>query len=164
MLDRRSRLVGVGLVLASLTGGCGGGEPDKTTVRGIFTLQDEEGFTGSWNSCSGDGGYSDFGPGMNVTIRDGAGEIVGTGSTRSLTEAETLGDLDDPDSTIPGDADAMQLAGTFAKTLGYCAVAFETEVNDAEFYEIEVGRRGSLTYSADELREREYFVELSLGG
>jgi len=42
-------------------------------------------------------------------------------------------------------------------------VWFAVEVPDADFYQGEVGKRGSLTFSRDELTEKEWKVALSLG-
>jgi hypothetical protein len=86
--------------------------------------------------CTTSGGYSDVRAGTNVTLRDGANEIIGTSS---------LG---------PG-----------MGTDGVCRFEFVLEnVPDRDFYTIEVGRRGTLTYSRDEMRENDWQVGLSLGG
>jgi hypothetical protein len=45
-----------------------------------------------------------------------------------------------------------------------CTVWFETEVAKADFYSVAVGRRGELTYSAKELADKDWHVELTLGG
>lgn len=120
-------------------------EADGDQITGTFTLTDSEGFFGTWNSCIGEGGFSDFGPGMNVTVRDGDGSVIGSWSTRSLTnaddEAETARSLDT-----------------------WCIVAFEVELTDeADFYLINVGRRGEISFTRDELAAQNWRVELSLG-
>jgi hypothetical protein len=141
---------------------CGG--TSTQTVTGAFTLTSTS-LSGGWTSCSGDGGYSDFGRGMNVTIRNGAGEIIGTATTRNLTRA----DLGDFDSTNTDDLDkysTLELSAALAQLRegSRCTVWFETEAAKADFYSVAVGRRGELTYSAKELADKDWHVELTLGG
>jgi hypothetical protein len=76
--------------------------PAKQTLIGSFTLNDPQ-VTGTFDDCSGTGGYDDFGPGMNVTVRDQDGSIVGSGSTRSISN-------DDPDTTILDLESSVELA------------------------------------------------------
>jgi hypothetical protein len=111
------------------------------------------------------GRFDDFGAGMNVTVRDVAGEIVG-GSTRNLTSADIPEGYDDMSDPEKDELSALASAAVFAEALEdpFCIVVFEDlEIKSADFYEIEVGRRGGLSYSADELKERDYFADLSLG-
>ena len=145
-----------GLILAA----CGGDEPRVLT--GAFTLQADN-IAGSWDSCRGEGGYSDFGRGMNVTVRSGSGEVIGTGNTRNLTDAD-LGDLDLSENG-EDDISMLELTAAVAQIRGTsrCTVWFEAEIGEADFYSIEIGRRGELTYSASELADRDWHVELSLG-
>jgi len=42
---------------SSFLAACGGG---GTTIMGVFTLEDRDGFEGEWDECEGEGGYSDF--------------------------------------------------------------------------------------------------------
>jgi hypothetical protein len=42
-------------------------------------------------------------------------------------------------------------------------VMFEVPVNPADFYEVEVGSRGTLSCSAAELEESKWYLEMSLG-
>lgn len=145
------------LVLSLLMVGCGGDSPQ--TLTGSFTLFADD-IDGDWETCSGTGGYSDFGAGMNVTIRDGDGSIIATSSTRHLTTGDEADeDVEDEDRT------ALHDAARWAKVSEglTCVVWFDTEVDDAEFYAVQVGRRGELTYSADELAEDGWNVEMTLG-
>ena len=147
----------------------GDADADALTIRGTFTLADSENVIGSWDSCFGDGGYDDFGPGMNVTIRDGDGSIVGTGNTETLEnlppEVEEALD-DNTDTTLPEDLDPLTGAVLYAKIFDgtQCVVQFSVPVKDAEFYAVSVGKRGELSYSKSELEERDWWVELTLGG
>lgn len=132
---------------------CSGNAPNAT-LTGTFTLNDRENVRGDWNNCWGAGGYDDFAAGMNVTIRDQDGKIVGTGDARALGPR----DLDN-------DARELQLAAEWAEAHAYdaCVLAFELPVKSADFYAVEVGRRGELTYSHDELESVGWFVTLELG-
>lgn len=103
-------------------------------LTGEFTLLADE-FGGSSSSCSGTGGYGDISQGTDVVVRDEGSEIIGTSS---------LG---------PGD-----------RSGGSCTFSFEVEeLPPADFYSIEVGDRGELTYSREDLDEMEWSVFLSLG-
>ena len=82
----------------------------------------------SENGCLPEDGYDDVFTGTQVTVKDGAGKILGTG------------DLD-YDETSPGNTES------------HCEFVFDFTVSSAAFYEIEVAHRGSLTYSAEELSE-----------
>ena len=146
--------------LAVLAIGCGGG--DDKSVQGVMVLADEDNVFGSWDECIGRGGYDDFGPGMNVTVRDGSGNIVGSGGSEWFSE----------DDLPPRDADGddrteLQKAAAAAKLSGEagraCSVKFDVPIESADFYEIEVGKRGALSYSASELEENGYWVALTLG-
>ena len=121
--------------------------PDPV-ITGSFTLIDS-GVRGEWDACYGTKGYDDFGPGMTVTIRDGDGSIVGVGSTESLTEDDRIGMWADDVEFSEG-----------AKVS--CVVKFSVEVKLAEFYAVEVGSRGDISYSMDELETSGWHVELSL--
>jgi hypothetical protein len=143
--------------LAVLAIGCGGG--DEKSVQGVMALFDPDNWAGSWNSCSGTGGYDDFGPGMNVTVRDGSGNIVGSGRTESFS-SDDLPAEDALDYYMT----ELQGSASFAKNSGFtCAIKFDVPIESANFYEIEVGKRGGLSYSDSELEENGYWIELVLG-
>ena len=143
--------------LAVLAISCGGG--DDKSVQGVMVLFDDEDLIGSWDSCFGTGGYDDFGPGMNVTVRDGSGNIVGSGRTESLSEDDLPpADVDEDDWTkLQESADAAEGKDSF------CFVKFDVPIESADFYEIEVGKRGALSYSESELEENGYWAALTLG-
>ncbi len=156
----RRVLVCAVLLLAACGGGGSGGEQQLT---GTVTVKDDD-ISGDWDDCSGTGGYDDIRAGLNVTVLDGEGAIVGTGSARNLTEADagemTLDKaIEDPDAPM-----TLELSAAFAPALdGECTLVFEVPVKDAEFYVVKAGGRGELSYSHDELEERGWFVQLSLG-
>jgi hypothetical protein len=110
-----------------------GGSQD---IEGSFSLFDSRFLSySSGESCSGSGGYGDIGAGRSVTVKDSSGTVIATGS---------LG---------PGSI-----------RLGACVFDFELrDVPRSEYYTFEVGRRGELTYSHDELRSAGWWVGFSLG-
>lgn len=109
-------------------------EAPTITITGSFSLT--EGSHTAGQPCSGSGGYSDFGQGMNVTIRDGDGNVVGSGAT--------------------GPAEG--------ESPGWCVTEFEIEdIEIVDFYEIEVGRRGALSYSYEDLESNDFNIDLTLG-
>ena len=115
------------------------------TLTGEFTLTADPAFPSMTSvdeddSCSGSGGYSDFGTGMNVTIRDGDGNIVGSTSTDRAEYVST------------GSTEAL-----------YCQTGFETDVDIVDFYAIGIGSRGELTYSFEDLEDQDFNLSLTLG-
>lgn len=99
-------------------------------ITGSFTLNDESpnayspSIEVSGSSCIGGGGYSDIGPGTQVTVKNGKGDV--------LTTTE-LG---------PGEG------GRFM-----CTFPFTFEVTEGEDrYIVSVGRRGELSFSFGDLK------------
>ena len=80
-------------------------------------------------------GYKDLRSGAKVTVKDGGGKTIG------------LGELG------PGKIVASACKFTFTVL----------NIPAADFYEVEVGRRGSLTFSHDEMEKNEWKVAFSLG-
>lgn len=117
--------------------------PEALEITGTFTLTDSE-TGGRWSSCFGTGGYDDFGAGMNVTVRSQNDTVIGSSSTRHLT------------ATDPGAEEAQDAEFS-------CTVAFSVEVEESDFYLIDVGRRGQLSYSFEELESADWSVALTLG-
>ena len=88
----RWRWLAVGTALAAAAGvavfSVNGNHSDKQTITGVYTLTNFDGsLSGTWDSCEGADGYSDFGPGQFVTITNEKGDKVGGGATRSLSSA-----------------------------------------------------------------------------
>jgi hypothetical protein len=114
------------------------------TVTGTFTLygtSSELDLLGTseisvfGSTCEGSGGYGDIDSGSNVTLKDGQGKILASGS---------LG---------PGSPGA-----------GQCMFSFTlNDVPEVPFYSIEIGRRGAITDSLEELRSNGWKFELSIG-
>jgi hypothetical protein len=131
---------------------------DTITIRGNFELVDS-GVSGEIDDCHGTDGFSDFGPGMNVTVKDSAGAIIGTASTRNAG-IEVLSEYIHAADPVGGDQSVASLREYGDVT---CVVIFDVEVEPSDFYAIEVGSRGELTYSAEELEAADHAVALTLG-
>lgn len=105
------------------------------TATGTLTLSsaDGSGISGG-TSCSGTAGYDDIREGTQVVIRDETGTTVGVGQLEA------------------------------ARSLGTTTCVFSFTVNGveagADFYEVEVSRRGGITFSQEELEQG---VGLTLG-
>jgi hypothetical protein len=137
-------------VLVSLIA-CGGAEPVHTITGSITVMwqTDDPDLADSIQRtqtafaigapCTGASvsrGYADVGPGIDVTVKDETGTIIATGAVEE---------------------------GTWERRA--CRLPFSIpDVEGAEFYELELGRRGSNRYSAAELASAGYEVHLTLGG
>jgi hypothetical protein len=166
-------VVGAAVALSLLIG-------QGRTIRGIATLYDTNfenpAVTGDWDDCSGTGGYSDFSAGMALRLRDGSGDIIGTGHVENVTQAR-LADLAEMDRIAEAqgfgffslDSDSeeeavIEIREALEELAGFvCVLYFEGEVDDSDFYSVELGSRGDLTYSAEEMARNEYVVYVSLG-
>jgi len=105
-------------------------------IVGTFTLTDDN-IARSGSTCAGTGGYSDVRDGLGVTVKDNAGKIIATSQLASDNKASALGE---------------------------CQLTFVAQVPDSDFYSIEVGHRGELTYSRDELEKLNWVIGFTLGG
>ncbi|MCC5953439.1 MAG: hypothetical protein JJU45_15215 [Acidimicrobiia bacterium] len=150
---RQAGYVLIGFVVVLAIAGVGFGvyqavQPgDPLEIRGTYTLFSPGGIVRTGDTCRGERGYSDFAPGVRVSVRDGDGSIVGSGRTVSV------GELDHPDLQ-DGDDIAPNVV---------CTLVFAVEVQDVDFYDIEIGSRGSMVMSRTELEADDWFVELTLG-
>ena len=108
------------------------------TITGSMLLIDSD-IGGTSQNCYGTGGYDDMQGGMSVTIQDGSGQILATSQTGQ-------GYSDSPGFLIS------------------CKFDFSVEVPKSDFYTIKLGtgRRGSLNYSLQEMKEMGWEVNLSL--
>jgi len=103
------------------------------TVSGTFVLLDRG--VGPDTACRGDGGYDDIRAGTQVRVKDGSGTVLATG------------DL---------------VGGT--RSGARCTFTLEIlDVPKVDFYSVEVGRRGELSYSFEEMEENDWTVAFSLG-
>lgn len=122
-----------GLILGALVwlSACGGGGQTVTGMLHLYGTVENDG-----TECWGVGGYGDLSEGTEVTIRDGAGDLIGTGS---LDAGTTVGD---------GDC-------TFLWKIG--------SVPEVDFYEIEVSERGGITRTLEEMESEGWTVVGSIG-
>jgi hypothetical protein len=92
------------------------------------------------NDCIGDGGYSDIGPGAQITVRNGSGDILGVGSLGNGTPT----------------------AGAPKARCTYQATVDAVPAGEG-FYSVEIASRGEITQSEAELKANGHKFELSLG-
>jgi hypothetical protein len=133
-------------VAAFLAGG-----DDSDIMHVSFFLTDPENIGGTNGDCGGGGGYDDFQPGMNVRVTDENGRTVGSGNLVGLNDAPEY--FEEPFGDVDLDDDVE----------GACTLVADVEVSPSEFYTVEAGGRGELTYTHDELDERDWEVVLTLG-
>lgn len=154
---RWPKLVGVGVALFGV--GLGGffalskaGASETNTITGVFKLIDipeyskySSGKTSIFafgGTCEGTGGYSDISEATQVTITDGAGKLL---AVTSLSEGKPSG------SKLEGFVEGC--------TFSWSA----PDIPKADFYNIEVGRRGKLTYSYQQMEDVFWISATSLG-
>jgi hypothetical protein len=116
---------------------------DGHTVKGYLSLQDSAVFVGK--VCQGAGGYTDLEQGTPVVIRDGDGEIIGTGHFTAGRGAGRgkVGVLGAPSACV------------FAFTVKH--------VPDTDTYLLELSHRGRVVYTHAELEANKWRVGAALG-
>ena len=116
---------------------------DGHTVKGYLSLQDSATFVGK--ACEGAGGYTDLAQGTPVVIRDGDGQVIGTGhfSVGKGARAVKIGA-----ATVPS-------ACVFAFTVKH--------VPDADTYSFAMSHRGGVVYTHEELEANNWRVGAALG-
>ena len=137
--QNRPLLIGLGAALVVVLLAFAGASGSSTqTLTGEFRLYDEDlAFLDDGDYCSGDGGYGDIGPSTQVKLRDGKGESLATGN---------LG------------------AGEWDSSNDSCVFMWElSDVPEEDFYRLEIGRRGELEYTLDEMRSNDWNIETSIG-
>lgn len=145
-----------------------GGRQD---IKGILVLSDEIGdVSGTWDDCEGTGGYSDIQSGAAASVRNGEGDIVGSLDVENMSE-ESLRDFVNADERYELGWDAE---GNYEETLAVvkegadleftCWLFVTGEVDESNYYAIEVAGRGELSYSKEELAEQGWWFTVSLGG
>lgn len=123
---------------------------EEPTLTGTVTIAGSA--TGNYEGdCQGSGGYSDLRPGTTVVVKDGSGTTLATGNV--------LGGQVDEDRSKKMPMPALENPWTRI----VCVLSFAVPgIPEADFYEVEVGRRGGLTYSFDEIEAQDWKVELVL--
>ena len=116
--------------------------PETFEIVGTVAL--DSGLTGDRNFiifefqgedlCSGTGGFDDITAGMQIVVEDTSGRILGSATL-------DYGHVEDGD----------------------CVFDFSIQVPRSEFYTLTSGRRGSLTYSFEDLENSNWGVALTLG-
>jgi hypothetical protein len=119
--------------------------PDsEIQISGNLELSTGSGVTGTdiivgGDTCGGNGGYADIQEGMTVTIKDGQGKILALGKTTA--------------GTYPPHESGFK-----------CNFPFQVHnVPKADFYSIEVGHRGQLNFSYEELKSKNWQVSFTVG-
>jgi hypothetical protein len=114
---------------------------DKFRIAGIIELfglatGTDANFFVTPFGCVALGGFDDIATGAQITVRDESGTIIGVGELEPIY-------LVDQDR---------------------CVFTFTVDVPSATFYTVEMGRRGSISYSRDELDEANWQLYLSING
>jgi hypothetical protein len=155
-----SLLVVAGAVAAFIS--ARGSSPRTTAGPGAigitFTLVDMSDVDGKVGECFGTGGYDDFSSGMDVTVRNQQGDLVGSAQMQSLSSLKAT----QPEFFEQIEEDAG--ADLSAEVDVSCELASLVQVEgDSDFYEIEIGQRGDSSVTRSELDGKDWLVRLSLG-
>jgi hypothetical protein len=131
-------------------------EIDAAQARSIVYDYQTDIFTNLDNpECASDEGYEDVTVGTSITVYDGNSAVIGTGRIDSVewTQLEESRLDGMPAADVPG--------GT--GLYGQCLYKFSlVDLPPSDFYAIEVGRRGKLTYSVADLETQGWTVTLVL--
>jgi hypothetical protein len=130
---------GIGVALWAASDGSGPGQRPLTVKFGLIDDDTDEP-----TDCArgGNGGYSDIGPGMPLTVRDQDNRVIAAGSLPSSGEVQRVSGY--PVGCI--------------WTLQFMVPA------EAEHYTVDSGDRGSMSFSRTELAEQDWTVEVGLSG
>jgi hypothetical protein len=129
-------LIAVGLAAGILLSGCGG----TRLITGTITVFDKnllfgEELTGLPTVCLMSEGYRDIKYGASVTVRDGAGEVLGISELKLPTSVKA----------------------------NSCEYPFEVSVSNSEFYSIKIGNRREVIFSRADLESQGWTLGLTLG-
>lgn len=146
-------------------------EPPRThALSGTFTIRsvqasNRNGIGGlvPADQCFVGPGFEDIATGTAVTIRDGAGVIIGTSQLAGFQLVETY--VETMEDITSWDVASDPLRSDFPMvevTLGYCQFQFQAEVPDADFYTVEVSHRGQVNFSRADLEATLWTMNVSL--
>lgn len=152
-------------VICSLLGGCGGGDRSGQTIEGTLLVDVPSSGQVDYVLALADAGARDV---ITKTIDDGpyfpCGEIPG--GFEDLTEGAQVKVINGNGDTVGlGELGAGLVSWESDKNLG-CQFTFEIDgvPTDEKFYEILIADRDpSETYSADDLEQADWHVDLTLG-
>lgn len=158
------RLATLAVVFASLLSACGSSGDD---ITGVFALIDYDGnMEGSWDECSGTGGYGDLDDGSFVKLENELGDRIGGSTLRSISEddLDTLVAANHATSWAGSDMSDDEVRSGPEDYQGFmCVWMFEFEdVPEADVYVLEVGTRGEGTYTRAQLVEEDFFIAVGI--
>jgi len=109
------------------------------SIKGNIKLVDSA-IRGGNDNCYGTGGFADMDGYMQVTVRDANGSIIATDHT----------------------SNGKRPNGEYSSVV--CNFSFKlNNIPKSNFYSIEIGRRGKLNYSFEQMQEMQWDLGLSLG-
>ncbi len=134
------------LGLIALATACGPGAPTPSPSPSTHPISVALDLTGHSDTikqvgqtgCTGAGGYADIAPGAQFTIKDAGGTLIGFGS---FTESHI----------------------TLASPIHCSLQGTADNVPDAAIYTVEVGRRGAINFTREQLEANGWLAQLTLG-
>lgn len=108
----------------------------KHKLSGTVTLYDTKLDFQNGESCYGSGGYDDLSQGASVSVRNGSDKIVAT-------------------TTL---SDGTMISGS------ECEFSYALEsVPKSDIYQVEVSKRGNVPYSYNDIKDKDFVVNLEIG-
>ena len=133
-------------------------------LTGFLTLLDSESVEGSWDSCEGTDFYSDIQAGSNLSIENEDGKVISGSSWRNLDEKAVtlLAENEIVGSEVDTATKVKQKLADLESVV--CVLYFQADLqgNSANVYQIQTSR-GEMTYTEQQLQEKDYVIVLSLG-
>jgi hypothetical protein len=149
------------------------------TLTGVFSLRSSNSATGDWDTCEGDGGYSDLDAGVPVRIENQDGKRIGAATLQNLSSEHvaTLAQLEldgfetgtmlvpideMDDMSVEAVASSMERTMEVTALLGWCNWYWQAEVETADIYNFEIGKRGDIDLDRAELEADGFLVTVGI--
>ena len=131
------------------------------TIQGNLTLKEMELGVSTGGYCSGKEGYQDIEQGGDIAIKNSKGEIIGNASL-------TAGKYIDVEESLSSEAEKAKWkelnASRDLPSAFFCRFDFTVEnIPETNFYFIEIGHRKGPTYSLEDMNNKGWKMNLTLG-
>lgn len=121
--------------------------PPARAIGGVLILDQRDPVERGGGECRGTGGYADLRSGVEVTLRDAGGTVLDTTRLRArAAPTDASGQVSPPERRR-------------------CTWEFSfRDLPDHPSYSLEIGERGEVSYTREELEAANWTVQVELGG